>query len=286
MTRSTGGRPAVQTPSPPRGRRRRRAPVVVAAAAAALAAVVTGVVVWAHRSSTTAPPTGPPCRATAGGAVYGLDTEQAAVATTVAGVGKRLGMPDHAVTVALATALQESGLRNLDHGDRDSLGVFQQRPSQGWGTPGQIKTPRLAAAAFYNRLVKVSGWETLPVTEAAQAVQRSGAASAYAQWEPEARVLAQALTGEVPAAFGCRASVGKPAAPGAALAGAMTVELGPPGLEATVPAARGWTVAAWLVARAATFGLASVSFSGSRWTAKSGTWSPAPAAGLQVRVNV
>ena len=103
-----------------------------------------------------------------------LTTEQTANAATIAAVGKRLGVPNHAVTVALATAFQESGLRNLDYGDRDSLGLFQQRPSQGWGSAATIRTPRLAAATFYAHLLRVRGWATLPVTEAAQKVQHSG----------------------------------------------------------------------------------------------------------------
>lgn len=258
----------------------------VAVVAASLVAVILAVVVVrVHSSPTKGAPGGPPCQATVAGSVYGLDVEQAVVATTVAGVGKRLGMPDHAVTVALATALQESRLRNLDHGDRDSLGVFQQRPSQGWGTPGQIMTPRLAAASFYNRLVKIPAWEGLSVTDAAQAVQRSGAGSAYAQWEPEARALAQALTGEAPAAFGCRAAVTRPAAPRPALTDSLALELGPPGLDATVPSARGWTVASWLVARAATYGIASLRFDGHRWSAKTGVWVVDPSAAARLLVN-
>jgi len=109
-------------------------------------------------------------------------------------VGKRLGLADHAVSVALATALQESKLRNLNYGDRDSLGLFQQRPSQGWGPPAKILVPRLAAAAFSTRLRSVPGWQTLPVADAAQAVQHSASAAAYAPWETEARLLARTLT--------------------------------------------------------------------------------------------
>ena len=82
---------------------------------------------------------------------------------------------------ALAAAFQESGLHNLSHGDRDSLGLFQQRPSQGWGTPSQIMDPGYAAGAFYHRLAQVTGWQTTSVTDAAQQVQRSAAPDAYAQ---------------------------------------------------------------------------------------------------------
>ena len=84
------------------------------------------------------------------------------------------------MTVALAAALQESNLLNLPYGDRDSLGLFQQRPSQGWGTAAQILDPAYAASAFYARLVDVPGWESLPVTQAAQLVQSSADPGAYA----------------------------------------------------------------------------------------------------------
>jgi len=127
-----------------------------------------------------------------GAETYTLDIDQAANSTTIAAVGKRLGLPNHAVTVALAAALQESRLRNLPYGDRDSLGLFQQRPSQGWGTSAEILTPSYAAAAFFRELIRVNGWATLPITVAAQEVQRSGAPTAYAQWEPQARALAMA----------------------------------------------------------------------------------------------
>lgn len=117
-----------------------------------------------------------------------MTVEQADNAATIAGVGSALGMPDHAVTVALATALQESGLRNLSGGDRDSAGLFQQRPSQGWGTYAQVIDLVHAAEAFYQRLRSVADWRTLSVTEAAQVVQHSAGPGAYAQWESQARV--------------------------------------------------------------------------------------------------
>ena len=94
---------------------------------------------------------------------YTLDIDQAANSTTIAAVGKRLGLPDHAVTVALATALQESRLHNLPYGDRDSLGLFQQRPSQGWGTATEILTPSYAAAAFFRALTQSPNWADAPV---------------------------------------------------------------------------------------------------------------------------
>ena len=212
------------------------------------------------------------CQAGAGSVSYRLDLEQAANATTVAAVGKRLGLPDHAVTIALAAALQESKLRNLDHGDLDSLGLFQQRPSQGWGTASQIMVPRYAAAAFYGRLALVPGWQTMAVTDAAQAVQRSAGPDAYARWEPEARLLAQVVTGEVPAGLTCRYPRPTGARLDSALSGAMAQELGSSTLDVSVSPARGWTVAGWLVGHARQHGISAVAFAGRRWTPDRGTW--------------
>ena len=112
-------------------------------------------------------------------------------AATIAAVGLRRKLPDQAVVVALATALQESKLENLDGGDRDSVGLFQQRPSQGWGAPDQLQDPRYASTKFYNALLKIKNWQELRVTEAAQRVQRSAFPEAYDKWADEALVLAR-----------------------------------------------------------------------------------------------
>jgi hypothetical protein len=219
------------------------------------------------------------CRVRLDQSTYSLDLEQAEHATTIAAVGKRLGLANHAVTVALAAALQESNLHNLSHGDRDSLGLFQQRPSQGWGTASQVMDPNYAATAFYAHLEKVTGWENLPVTTAAQEVQRSGAPEAYAKWESKARALAIATTGERAAAFTCHGPKPKAAA-NRVLQTTMTAELGPANLDVVVPIARGWTVASWLVAHAQRFGVSAVTFDGRRWTPSSGKWTRhAPAVG-------
>ncbi|MEV6663089.1 heavy metal transporter [Streptomyces nigra] len=137
------------------------------------------------------------------GARYEFTPEQAVNAATIAAVGTGRGLPERAVTIALATALQESALRNIDHGDRDSLGLFQQRPSQGWGTQKQIMDPTYAAGAFYEHLVKVPDYTRLPLTDAAQRVQRSGFPEAYAKHEPDAALLATALTGRSAATLTC-----------------------------------------------------------------------------------
>ncbi|MGY1885834.1 hypothetical protein ACI799_11090 [Blastococcus sp. SYSU DS0753] len=125
-----------------------------------------------------------------------VTAEQAANAATIARVGRERGLPDRAVVIALATAQQESRLRNLDYGDRDSLGLFQQRPSQGWGTPEQVRDPVYAAGKFYDGLVTIPGWEAGRLTEMAQAVQRSGYPELYQQWEGMAQQLTAALAAE------------------------------------------------------------------------------------------
>ncbi|MGW4734229.1 C40 family peptidase [Streptomyces shenzhenensis] len=119
--------------------------------------------------------------------------EQIPNAKTIQATGVAINMPARGQIVAVATALQESGLRNLTYGDRDSLGLFQQRPSQGWGTANEILDPVHASTKFYEALEKVSGWQSLSVTQAAQAVQRSGFPEAYAKWEPLATALQQAI---------------------------------------------------------------------------------------------
>src|SRR4051794_31677581 len=134
---------------------------------------------------------------------YVMDPVQAENAAVIASVAQQRNLPPRAVTVAIAVAMQESRLRNLDHGDRDSLGLFQQRPSQGWGPPEQVQDPVYAAGKFFSHLVKVKGWEDLAVTVAGQQVQRSGRPNAYAQWEPRATAMSRALTGQVPAGMAC-----------------------------------------------------------------------------------
>ncbi|GAA0636760.1 hypothetical protein GCM10009547_46380 [Sporichthya brevicatena] len=126
-----------------------------------------------------------------------LDAHQMANARTIVAVGKLLGLPPRAAVIAVATAYQESWIRNLNWGDRDSLGLFQQRPSYGWGTKAQIRTPAYAAAAFYGPLVAIPGWERMPLTVAAQAVQRSAFPNRYAQWELLAATVVDRLL-EVP----------------------------------------------------------------------------------------
>ena len=135
------------------------------------------------------------CTVTVGDRTDTKTAEQANnIAIIVAG-SMRWGLPARAATIAVATAIQESTLRNIDYGDRDSIGLFQQRPSQGWGSVDEIMDPYYATDRFYEALIKVSGWQDAEITDAAQAVQRSGFPEAYADHEEEGRLWASALTG-------------------------------------------------------------------------------------------
>jgi LysM repeat protein len=126
-----------------------------------------------------------------------LTSEQRTNAATIVRVGRSLGVPERGLVIALATAMQESSLRNLAHGDRDSVGLFQQRPSQGWGTPAQLHDPAYATELFFGGsrnpntgrtrgLLDIPGWSTMGLSDAAQAVQLSAYPKAYAQWEQSA----------------------------------------------------------------------------------------------------
>lgn len=132
-----------------------------------------------------------------------LTAEQTRHAAIIVAASYEAGLPERAAVVALATAFQESDLRNLNYGDRDSLGLFQQRPSQGWGTEEQIMDPWYSAGRFYEELVKFDNWETRDITEMAQKVQRSAYPEAYRKHEGKALALAGALRGSRPATLTC-----------------------------------------------------------------------------------
>jgi hypothetical protein len=230
------------------------------------------------------PRIGPECTVRANGVVT-LDSVQMANAATITAVGVRRAMPERGIVIALATALQESKLENLDTGDRDSVGLFQQRPSQGWGTVENIQDPRYAADRFYTALNKVKNWQHMRLTDAAQRVQRSAYPNAYQKWAEESAVLTKALTGSATAAVACTVR-GKPLLRGAAAAAAvmqgLRLDWGQ-GLGATAEQASGLTVAAadpsagwryahWLVSHARVTGLERVRFAAHEWHAETGTW--------------
>ena len=175
--------------------------LVVLALALPVLLVVAGVVWWAGG---VGPLVGRErCVVEGQGGSVELDHQQVANAATIAAVAHESGLPGRAVTVGLATAMQESKLQNLDGGDHDSAGLFQQRPSQGWGSFDQVTDPVYASQAFFNALAAVERWQTMPVTVAAQAVQRSAYPDAYQQHADEARVLTAAVTGRRGAALSC-----------------------------------------------------------------------------------
>jgi hypothetical protein len=231
-------------------------------------------------------PVGKACRAqTEAGSVH-LYPEQMANASTIAAVGLAKGLPDRAIVIALATAMQESELINVNHGDRDSLGLFQQRPSQGWGTPEQVSDPRYATSAFYRQLVLTPGWQEMRVTEAAQAVQRSAFPEAYEKWADDAQVLGDALVGVHSAAITCE-KVGEPTVRGPAATDILAADLwGDWGRSATTEASDagatitvqadhdrvGWQLAHWLVARSIGQNVSRVRFGQHEWTLESGAW--------------
>lgn len=136
------------------------------------------------------------CTVEVDGHEVSLTTEQAENAALIAAISVRRGMPARAASIALATAYQESKIENIEHGDRDSLGLFQQRPSQGWGTEEEILNPYYSINAFYDGLEEVDGYQEMRITEAAQRVQRSAFPEAYEDHADDARALASALTGQ------------------------------------------------------------------------------------------
>jgi hypothetical protein len=213
---------------------------------------------------------------------YDLDTSQAAVASTMVGVVTRRSLPERAAVLTLAAGLQESKLRNLalGDGDRDSVGVLQQRPSQGWGTEAQLGDVRFATGAFLDALLKVPNWQQLDLAEAVQDVQISADGSAYAQHEPEAKALSDALTGRLPAAITCTFDKPTTVAAAATVASQVSRDLPvnpPTTVDATIHV-RGasWQTAAWFVANADRLGIDRVDYNGKEWT-RSKDWHTASA---------
>ncbi|MEW1838265.1 hypothetical protein AB0392_09945 [Nonomuraea angiospora] len=195
-----------------------------------------------------------------------LDFEQAEISATIAAVAARRRLPERAVVIAYATALQESKIYNLDYGDRDSVGVFQQRESQGWGSKKQLMDPVYATNKFFAALEKVKNYRKLPLAEAAQEVQRSAGGYAYAQHEEEAKLLAAAFTGRVPRAVHCWYPPGKKTpAPQPRTAEARKALARALGSTAVTSERRGWLIAAWSVSYSQKYALRQVGFAGATW---------------------
>lgn len=225
----------------------------------------------------------PSCTVTVDGDTVELDTEQTANAATIAAVGLRRGMSDRAIVVALATARQESKLLNIDYGDRDSKGLFQQRPSQGWGTEEEIMDPQYAADRFYEHLEQIPDWEDMRVTDAAQAVQRSAFPEEYEKWADDSQILASGFTGATGSALSCSRAGDSPTAPSMKrLTQSLRHDWGEEtiysesgnGLSVPVDTPEsGWQYASWLVAHAGNHAVSAVEYNGRTWSAEDGGWS-------------
>jgi hypothetical protein len=226
-------------------------------------------------------PAGSGCVVSGGRFRWPLDTGQASIAATIAGVAAQRAMPERAVAIAYAAALQESYLEDLRYGDRDSVGIFQQRPSQGWGTRRQLLDPVYASTRFFAALAAIPHYERLRIDRAAQAVQRSADGLAYSQWVSQGADMAAGFSGRKPRAVWCWYGAG---ISGRGQLSAASTQLRRTFGRLTIshagdPLARvrvrgpdlGWAVATWLVSHAGRFKIRQVSYQGYRWTAGHGT---------------
>lgn len=274
--------------------RRRRPARVLATALVALLLVIGGVLAV---NRLTGSESGFTARCVAGteGDAAALDLEQADTAALIGAVALERVLPARALTIAIATAMQESRIRNIDYGDRDSLGIFQQRPSQDWGSPEEVMDPYYATNAFYDELVTIEGYQEMEITDAAQAVQRSAFPNAYAQHESLARHFASAMTGYSPGTLTCRLPPAEPeTAEGMADQLRARLALDLPSLEmaddgdrqvintvaltgGAQPERTGWAVATWVLLTAEHTGASRVTVDGQVWDRAEGedaTWRP------------
>jgi len=222
------------------------------------------------------------CTAGAGHTAVALDPQQAQIAATIAGVAHHRGMPSRALTVAYATAMQETHMHDPGYGDLDSVGVFQQRPSEGWGPASKLIDPVYASTRFFRALAQVPGYRQMPVYKAAQAVQHSADGYAYEQYQGTAAHLTTAFAG-APRAVWCwpaghtgkaqltpaRRAIVKAFGPLPASRSASSGDA--PSLLVRAPqTSLGWAVAAWLVTHAGKYRLHDVRYAGFRWPAPTG----------------
>ncbi|MBL0884984.1 hypothetical protein HGK34_01585 [Myceligenerans sp. I2] len=285
----------------------RRALKYLAATVVVGTAATAGVVLFLNHLSGTAP-VAERCSAQLDGTNWYLSPAQADNAALITGTAVRRDLPARAATIALATALQESKLSNIAHGDRDSLGLFQQRPSQGWGSEEQILDPVYSTNAFYDGLVQVGGYEDMEITDAAQAVQRSAYPEAYARHEVRSRAWASSLTGHSPASLTCEIApvddetllAAAPAqdvvagrlgrdlglGPSGATEGSALVEVDAAPLTPGEAERGAWAVAHWAVATAAETNAVEVRVADQVWTRERAEWAeaaePLPAGLVQI----
>ena len=215
---------------------------------------------------------GEQCLVTASGTTFGWAPDQASNAAAITAIAVQRGMPSRAATIAIATAMQESKVRNVKFGDRDSLGLFQQRPSQGWGTAEQILDPEYSTNKFYDALAKIKGYGTMDIAQAAQKVQRSAAGEAYAQHEAQARVTASVLSGQTHGGMACALQDPADAGDPAELAALVEKDFGISATEGKTSVKveadtddLAWAVGAWAVARATDTGVTRVVVGDREW---------------------
>ncbi|GAA3311526.1 hypothetical protein [Arthrobacter ramosus] len=274
--------------------RRLRRTIILLLALALVAGAIYAVVTVLQRSETLVTER---CVAVVGSDSYELATDQAANAALITAIAVQRGLPPRAATIAVATAMQESKLRNIGHGDEvgpDSRGLFQQRPSQGWGTEAEVMDPVYATNAFYDHLVKVPGYETMAITDAAQAVQHSAYPQAYAQQEPMGRAYASALTGHSERALDCTLRAADTAGDPSAVVTAMTTAFGSlPAVaqgrtvQLNITGAQAWAVAQWAVANAKDLSVTQVDVTGATWNRQDHKgWQDSAAASGSVTITV
>ena len=252
----------------PRPRRHRR----LLAGLVVVVLAVTGTAVFLGVRHLRTLVSGEQCEVTAAGTTFAWAPDQASNAAAITAIAVKRGMPPRAATIAIATAMQESKVRNVRFGDRDSLGLFQQRPSQGWGTAEQILNPEYSTNKFYDALEKVKGYASMDIAQAAQKVQRSAAGEAYAQHEAQARVTASVLSGQTRAGIGCALKDPKAAGDPQTVAELVKKDfgIGAQAGDTTVTVVAdtdelAWAVGSWAVARATDTGAVRVVVGDREW---------------------
>lgn len=223
------------------------------------------------------------CTALAGSTLHTLSPDQASNAALIAAVATRRGMPTRAGAIGIATSIQESKLTNIDYGDNagpDSRGLFQQRPSMGWGTEAQVLDPLYASESFFKELATFD-YASMSLTDAAQKVQRSGFPLAYAAHEDKATAFASALTGASPSTLNCTLRPAQGEGSTKVLAtdlmdatGQRAQVLGESRVRIPVRGKQGWAIAQWAVANAEKHHTVSVSYAGMVWDRSGGRWTP------------
>lgn len=215
------------------------------------------------------------CIASTGHKSSEVDLAQAHYASIIAGIAVRRGLPTRAASIAVTTAATETNLHNLDHGDRDSAGLFQQRPSQGWGTKKQVMNPYYATNEFYDRLIKIKHWKTAKISDIAQRIQISKFPEAYKDHEETGQVLGPVLTGHSSHGIRCLIQDQQPGdARGLAHSLRKTYQTTPKrsGRKIVIKASSdtlAWSYAQYAVANAREYGLSSAQVGKRRWTASS-----------------